>query len=65
MDEYDTAMQRLAQVARTLRLINFKLLQLRHTHDQLVAGLRDLAAEGQAMAPSSPDPDADAPLRNC
>jgi transposase len=52
MDEHDIATQRLAQVARTLRLINFKLMQLRQTNDQLLAGLQDLLGQTHLLAPS-------------
>jgi hypothetical protein len=42
---FNAALQRVAQTTRTLRLLNFKLLQLRHTHDQLLAGLQELVAQ--------------------
>jgi hypothetical protein len=42
MDESEAATQRLAQAARQLRLVSFRLLQLRHTNDQLLAMLQDL-----------------------
>jgi hypothetical protein len=42
MDDIETATQLLAQVTRTLQLLNFRFLQLRHTNDQLLAGLQDL-----------------------
>jgi hypothetical protein len=44
MDEFEGGLQRLAQTTRTVRLLNFKLPQLRHTNDQLLAGMQDLAA---------------------
>jgi len=57
MDDFETARQQLAQATRTLRLLNFRFVQLRHTHDQLLAGLLDLltqtkqAPEGDAPRP--------------
>jgi hypothetical protein len=55
MDDFEIANERLAQTTRTLRLLNFRLIQLRHTNDQLLAGLQDLIAQ------ASPPPDGDAP----
>jgi len=55
MDDFEIASQRLAQVTRTLRLLNFKFMQLRHTNDQLLAGLQDLLAQ------ASPAHDGDPP----
>jgi hypothetical protein len=57
MDELDAAREHLAQTTRTLRLLNFKLMQLCHTNDQLLAGLQDLLdrtnsdRDGQAPPP--------------
>jgi hypothetical protein len=42
MDDDEPAMQRLKQTDRTLRLVNFRLVQLRHTHDQLLAAQAEL-----------------------
>jgi hypothetical protein len=36
------AQQRLAMATRTLRLLKFRLLQLGHTNEQLLARLHDL-----------------------
>jgi hypothetical protein len=41
MDQFEIAIQRLAQATRTPRLIDFTLMQLRHTTSQLLAGLHD------------------------
>jgi hypothetical protein len=55
MDDFETATQRLAEATRTLRLLNFRLVQLRYTNDQLLAALQDLLAQ------VSPAPAGDTP----
>jgi hypothetical protein len=57
MDEYALATQRLAHAARTLRLVNFKLMQLRHTYDQLRAGVQDLLDQARRLAQARQMPD--------
>jgi hypothetical protein len=54
MDEHPTAAQRLAQVLRTLWLVNFRLMQLRQTNDQLLAGLQDLVVQTSLAAEAEP-----------
>jgi hypothetical protein len=41
--DLETATQRLAQINRTLRLLNFRFMQLRHSNDQ--ASLIDQARQ--------------------
>jgi hypothetical protein len=55
MDDFKTAAQLLAQVTRTLQLLNFRLMQLRHTNDQLLAGLQDLVARAILIDQTKPD----------
>jgi hypothetical protein len=54
MDDIETATQLLAQVNRTLQLLNFRFLQLRHTNDQLLAGLLDLVARASLIDQTRP-----------
>ncbi len=66
MDESETDTYRLAQAARTLRLVNFRSIQLRHTNDQVLGALQDLLAQARVIAQTRPTPDgAAARLPNC
>jgi hypothetical protein len=47
--DLETATQRLAQINRTLRLLNFRFMQLRHSNDQLLAGLKELLAQASLI----------------
>jgi hypothetical protein len=44
MDDVEAATQQVARELRRLKLLHFRFMQLRHTNDQLLAGLRDLIA---------------------
>jgi hypothetical protein len=50
MDEFESGLQRLAETTRIVRLLNLKLLQLRHTHEQLQAAQQDLVARARRIA---------------
>jgi len=61
MDEFETGLQRLAETTRLVRLLNFKLLQFRHTQDQLLAAQHDLAAQARRIAQARQAQDGNAP----
>ena len=47
--DVETAIQQLAHANRTLRLLNFRFMQLRHTNDQLLAALQNLLAQASLI----------------
>jgi hypothetical protein len=59
-DDLETAPQRLAQVNRTLQLLNFRFMQLCHTNDQLLAGVKDLLARASLIDQARQVPHGDA-----
>lgn len=50
---HDDAIDQLFQEARRLRLIQFRLVQLQHTYDQLGAGIEDLAGRTREIIAAS------------
>jgi hypothetical protein len=47
--DIETDIQQLAQVNRTMRLLNFRFMQLRHANDQLLASLQDLLVQANLI----------------